>query len=128
MNRHEQFPSPENAAKSKHHTNGTRYFQSKDEMTGLPVVLSPNGLPNIFTLRHPQRPGEARFAFIHKADIGGVGGHIAPHPVVVATVARFIAEHNAGQILSFFLSSTGDDIAISGVTSLGMNNPKLHKL
>jgi fructose 1,6-bisphosphate aldolase/phosphatase len=112
----------------KHHGDGARYIQSKDEMNGLPVVRRPDGLPNIFTLRNPPVRSDVRIAFTHKADIGGVGGHIAPHPVVMAAVAKYILEHNEGQILSFFVSSTGDDIAVSGVTPLGLNNPELHKL
>jgi fructose 1,6-bisphosphate aldolase/phosphatase len=120
--------SQESAPALKHHSNGARYIQSKDDLNGLPTVRGPDGLPNVFTLRNPHPRNHERFAFVHKADIGGVGGHIAPHPAVMATVAKFVMEHNDGQILSFFVSSTGDDIAISGVTPLGMNHPELHRL
>ena len=47
-----------------------------------------------------------------KADIGSIGGHIAPSKRLRETVEAYIRERASGLILDHYISSTGDDIAI----------------
>lgn len=63
-----------------------------------------------------------------KADIGSIGGHIKPSARVIDTVREFIAEYGKGLITDFYVSHTGDDIAILMTHKLGRENAKIHKL
>src|SRR3989337_3927633 len=65
---------------------------------------------------------------IIKADIGSIGGHIRPSEKLIAEVKRYVAEKSKGMITDFFISHTGDDIAILFSHSLGKGNEKVHKL
>ena len=47
-----------------------------------------------------------------KADIGSVGGHVAPSKRLQQTVEAHIREGDPGLILDHYISHTGDDIAI----------------
>ena len=48
-----------------------------------------------------------------KADIGSIGGHIAPSQRLLETVGRIVRERSQGVLLDHYISYTGDDIAIS---------------
>jgi fructose 1,6-bisphosphate aldolase/phosphatase len=63
-----------------------------------------------------------------KADIGSIGGHIKPSARVLETVREFIAEYGSGLLKDFYISYTGDDIAILMTHTLGKENAKIHKL
>jgi fructose 1,6-bisphosphate aldolase/phosphatase len=65
---------------------------------------------------------------IIKADIGSIGGHIRPSEKLVAEVRNFVTQKGKGMMTDFFISHTGDDIAILFSHSLGKGNEKIHKL
>lgn len=63
-----------------------------------------------------------------KADIGSIGGHLRPSDEVVRRVREFVSENGKGLIYDFFVSYTGDDIAILFSHGNGVANEKIHKL
>jgi fructose 1,6-bisphosphate aldolase/phosphatase len=63
-----------------------------------------------------------------KADIGSIGGHIAPSSRLRETVADHIRERGRGLILDHYISHTGDDIAILMTHTHGEGNEQVHKL
>lgn len=63
-----------------------------------------------------------------KADIGSIGGHIKPSDRILETVKDYIEEYGRGMLKDFYISFTGDDIAILMTHTLGKNNEKIHKL
>ncbi|MCK4236120.1 MAG: fructose 1,6-bisphosphatase, partial [Candidatus Krumholzibacteria bacterium] len=63
-----------------------------------------------------------------KADIGSIGGHIKPGERLKARVRDFIEKNAAGLIHDYYLSSTGDDIAMLFSHSRGEGNSEIHKL
>ena len=63
-----------------------------------------------------------------KADIGSIGGHIAPSNALLETVRHEINIQSNGLISDYYLSYTGDDIAILMVHKYGVNNEAIHKL
>lgn len=63
-----------------------------------------------------------------KADIGSIGGHIAPSQRLLETVRDFVRKHGEGLILDSYVSHTGDDIAILMPHVRGMGNEAIHKL
>lgn len=63
-----------------------------------------------------------------KADIGSIGGHIKPSAALLAAVRDYVAEHGKGIIIDFFLSHTGDDIAILMTHTHGKLAAGVHKL
>ena len=63
-----------------------------------------------------------------KADIGSVGGHIKPSERLVETVKEYVEEYGKNLLKDFYVSFTGDDIAILMTHTLGKNNEKIHKL
>jgi fructose 1,6-bisphosphate aldolase/phosphatase len=65
-----------------------------------------------------------------KADIGSIGGHIKPSQKLKDTVADFVYEHGIkkGLLIDYYLSSTGDDIAILMTHQKGVLNDGVHKL
>jgi fructose 1,6-bisphosphate aldolase/phosphatase len=65
---------------------------------------------------------------IIKADIGSIGGHIRPSEKLMAEVRNFIANKGKGVISDFFISHTGDDIAILFSHTLGKGSEKIHQL
>jgi fructose 1,6-bisphosphate aldolase/phosphatase len=65
---------------------------------------------------------------IIKADIGSIGGHIRPSEKLVQTVKNYVGEKGKGLIADFFVSHTGDDIAILFSHALGKGNEKVHEL
>src|SRR5512139_1967192 len=63
-----------------------------------------------------------------KADIGSVGGHIAPSEKLVATVARHVKEKGRELLIDSYVSFTGDDVAILMTHTGGVDNAQVHKL
>lgn len=63
-----------------------------------------------------------------KADIGSIGGHIKPSERLVKCVENFVSENGKDLIIDFYISSTGDDIAILLSHTKGKLNPEIHKL
>ncbi|MFQ5721392.1 MAG: fructose-1,6-bisphosphate aldolase/phosphatase [Candidatus Aminicenantales bacterium] len=63
-----------------------------------------------------------------KADIGSIGGHITPSQALVNEVRNFVQENGKNLIIDFYLSYTGDDIAILCTHERGPLDEKIHKL
>ncbi len=65
-----------------------------------------------------------------KADIGSVGGHIKPSEKLLSRVREFVEEEGRkkGLIEDFYISHTGDDVAILMSHKRGVANPDVHKL
>ena len=63
-----------------------------------------------------------------KADIGSIGGHIAPSMRLKEAVREHIANEGSGLIDDFFISSTGDDVAILMTHNRGTGDGDIHKL
>jgi fructose 1,6-bisphosphate aldolase/phosphatase len=63
-----------------------------------------------------------------KADIGSIGGHIAPSRRLVETVRRHVAEAGAGLLVDSYVGHTGDDIAILMTHRRGVGNTDVHRL
>jgi fructose 1,6-bisphosphate aldolase/phosphatase len=63
-----------------------------------------------------------------KADVGSIGGHIAPSRQLLATVKARIAERGQGLLLDHYISYTGDDIAIVMTHRHGLAHEPVHKL
>ncbi len=65
---------------------------------------------------------------IIKADIGSIGGHIRPSARLVEEVRNHVTSRAMGVLSDFFVSHTGDDIAILFAHGLGKGNEKVHQL
>src|SRR5271166_2594347 len=63
-----------------------------------------------------------------KADIGSIGGHVAPSKKLMETVERVIREGTPGLVLDHYISHTGDDIAILMTHTRGETDERIHKL
>ncbi len=63
-----------------------------------------------------------------KADIGSVGGHIAPSEQLVKTVQQHVREKGEGMLIDSYVSHTGDDIAILMTHRRGEGDDHIHKL
>ncbi|MCX7966831.1 MAG: fructose-1,6-bisphosphatase, partial [Syntrophorhabdaceae bacterium] len=63
-----------------------------------------------------------------KADIGSIGGHIKPSERLIKRVAEYIEDEGKGIISDFFVSHTGDDVAILFSHFHGVGNEAVHKL
>ena len=63
-----------------------------------------------------------------KADIGSIGGHIAPSSKVLDSVASHVAGSGEGWLLDHYVSYTGDDIAIVMTHELGPGAEVVHRL
>lgn len=63
-----------------------------------------------------------------KADIGSIGGHITPSQALVNEVRNFVKENGKDLIIDFYISYTGDDIAILCTHERGVSDEKIHKL
>ena len=63
-----------------------------------------------------------------KADIGSVGGHVAPSKRVQATVEQYVQERARGLLFDFYISHTGDDIAILMTHTRGEGDAQIHRL
>jgi fructose 1,6-bisphosphate aldolase/phosphatase len=65
---------------------------------------------------------------IIKADIGSIGGHIRPSERLVEEVKNYVASKGRDLVTDFYISHTGDDIAILFAHSLGKGNEAVHEL
>jgi fructose 1,6-bisphosphate aldolase/phosphatase len=65
---------------------------------------------------------------IIKADIGSIGGHIKPSTALLQRVNDFLKKGIKGIANDFFVSHTGDDVAILFSHTHGVGYEKLHKL
>ncbi|MBI4195535.1 MAG: fructose 1,6-bisphosphatase [Betaproteobacteria bacterium] len=63
-----------------------------------------------------------------KADIGSIGGHIAPSRRLLEAVRAHIREHGAGLLIDSHIGHTGDDIAILMTHSRGAGDEDIHRL
>ncbi len=63
-----------------------------------------------------------------KADIGSIGGHIKPSGKLFKSVKDYIATNGTGILKDFYVSYTGDDIAILMSHTRGKGDSKIHKL
>lgn len=65
---------------------------------------------------------------IIKADVGSIGGHVAPSKRLLETVRHHVAAGLDGLLTDYFLGSTGDDIAILMVHRRGAGDEEVHRL
>jgi fructose 1,6-bisphosphate aldolase/phosphatase len=63
-----------------------------------------------------------------KADIGSVGGHVAPSKRLRETVVDVVHHKGRHLILDHYIGSTGDDIAILMAHTRGMGDEAIHRL
>ncbi len=63
-----------------------------------------------------------------KADIGSIGGHIKPSQAIIEEVKSLVSKSGHNLIIDFYISSTGDDIAILCTHERGVSDEKIHKL
>jgi fructose 1,6-bisphosphate aldolase/phosphatase len=63
-----------------------------------------------------------------KADIGSIGGHIAPSQRLLDAVRSHVAELGRNVIVDYRISHTGDDVAILMTHRRGPGNAFVHKL
>lgn len=63
-----------------------------------------------------------------KADIGSIGGHVAPSKRLLETVSAYVRQRASGLFLDHNISSTGDDIAILMTHTRGEGDEQIHKL
>jgi fructose 1,6-bisphosphate aldolase/phosphatase len=67
-------------------------------------------------------------ASVIKADIGSIGGHVTPSARVIDTVRAVVRERGAGLLRDWFVSSTGDDVAILMTHGEGPGAAGIHRL
>jgi len=63
-----------------------------------------------------------------KADIGSIGGHIKPSQALLDEVRNFVGQNGKNLIIDYYISSTGDDIAILSTHERGVLDEKIHRL
>jgi fructose 1,6-bisphosphate aldolase/phosphatase len=63
-----------------------------------------------------------------KADVGSIGGHLAPSAELSHTVGRWVHAHGDALLLDSYIGSTGDDIAILMTHRRGEGDAAIHKL
>jgi len=63
-----------------------------------------------------------------KADIGSIGGHIAPSKRLLETVEAYIHKNGRDLVTDYNISHTGDDIAILMAHGRGEGDEAIHKL
>ncbi len=63
-----------------------------------------------------------------KADIGSIGGHVAPSRRLLDTMETFIHKNGHDLLTDYNISHTGDDIAILMTHTRGEGDEAIHKL
>jgi fructose 1,6-bisphosphate aldolase/phosphatase len=63
-----------------------------------------------------------------KADIGSIGGHIAPSQRLLDTVRSHVAEHGRDVLIDHHITHTGDDIAVLMTHTRGAGDETVHRL
>jgi fructose 1,6-bisphosphate aldolase/phosphatase len=77
--------------------------------------------------RKEGRPVQITLSVI-KADIGSIGGHIAPSQQLLEAVRAHLRRHGQGLLLDHYISHTGDDIAILMTHTRGVKDEQVHRL
>ena len=107
----------------------SNYHQSKDELAGLPVTVAEKipvtNTPNIFSYKSyvfAKNPALVqRYIKATKADVGGVGGHVVAADEVKSIIAKYVLDNNSYRgepiFTSLMVTHTGDDVAVTGITS-----------
>jgi fructose 1,6-bisphosphate aldolase/phosphatase len=65
---------------------------------------------------------------IIKADVGSIGGHVAPSRKLVETVRNHVESRLRGLLMDYYIATTGDDIAILMAHDRGPGDPDVHRL
>jgi fructose 1,6-bisphosphate aldolase/phosphatase len=63
-----------------------------------------------------------------KADIGSIGGHLAPSRKLLDAVREDVGRHCGDPLIDFRISHTGDDIAILMTHRRGVGDERVHRL
>jgi fructose 1,6-bisphosphate aldolase/phosphatase len=63
-----------------------------------------------------------------KADVGSIGGHIAPSARLLDAVRQHVRQHGAGVLIDSYVAHTGDDIAILMSHVHGVGSRRVHQL
>lgn len=63
-----------------------------------------------------------------KADIGSIGGHLAPSPGLLAAVEERVRRAAPGVLLDFRVGHTGDDVAILMTHEREPGDPEVHRI
>ena len=63
-----------------------------------------------------------------KADVGSIGGHVAPSKQLLEAVRGHVAEGMGGLLTDFHVTATGDDIAILMAHTRGVGDAEVHRL
>jgi fructose 1,6-bisphosphate aldolase/phosphatase len=63
-----------------------------------------------------------------KADVGSIGGHVAPSEKLLDTISRHVMGGMGGLLTDYYLGATGDDIAILMAHDRGVGNEEVHRL
>lgn len=63
-----------------------------------------------------------------KADIGSIGGHIQPSSLLLNSVKEHVRHDEKRLAKDFYISHTGDDIAILMAHDRGASDPDIHRL
>lgn len=63
-----------------------------------------------------------------KADIGSIGGHIRPSEALLASVHEVVARQGKELLSDFYISHTGDDVAILMIHRHGVGDAAIHRL
>jgi fructose 1,6-bisphosphate aldolase/phosphatase len=63
-----------------------------------------------------------------KADVGSIGGHVAPSKKLLDTISRHVMAGMDGVLTDYYLGATGDDIAILMAHNKGVGNEEVHRL
>jgi fructose 1,6-bisphosphate aldolase/phosphatase len=118
----------------------TEYHESRANAAEYPTTtaekIPTTNLPNIFSYRSyvfAKKPELLqRFVKATKADVGGVGGHVVAAEEVKGVVAKFVLENNSYQgepiFSSLMVTHTGDDVAVTGITSEKVPNEVVDEL
>jgi len=65
---------------------------------------------------------------IIKADVGSIGGHVAPSRKLLDTINRHIEKGRTGLLIDHYVGCTGDDIAILMSHTKGTGHKEVHRL
>ena len=65
---------------------------------------------------------------IIKADIGSIGGHLAPSTRLIETVEGHVERNGRGLLMDTYIGYTGDDIAILMTHGRGVDDREVHAL
>ena len=63
-----------------------------------------------------------------KADVGSIGGHVAPSKRLLETVEAYIHKNGLALVTDYNISHTGDDVAILMAHTQGVGSEAIHKL